>query len=196
MKTNKNKSTKQSKIDKAVAKINKEKSQKPSWIVPAFRTYPNSARRYQKNIDKKLVRAHKTDAGYDVYATKVEIDWRRGIVIYSTDVRFDMIRHAYDYFIIAVPRSSLYKKSDLLCLTNSVGIIDTGYQGEIKFIYRLNKNLASYIRYKLKKLKIYQVGERIGQLIFTKRYNPVFYETRKPFNSKRGERGFGSTGDK
>ncbi len=87
------------------------------------------------------------------------------------------------YFGMLVPRSSTCRKLGLE-LTNSVGIIDEDYVGEIMFSYR---NITDeYVM--LKK------GERIGQLVILPYVKAQFYEVEDLEMTERGEKGFGSTG--
>lgn len=91
------------------------------------------------------------------------------------------------------PRSSISKSS--LILANSVGVIDSGYRGEICFRFKLDANMvknacADYLPHR------YVKGDRIGQLVV------LPYPTIEPefadelSTTERGEGGFGSTGSK
>ena len=81
------------------------------------------------------------------------------------------------------PRSSIYKQ-DLL-LTNSVGVVDSGYRGEVMFKFKP-------IAYEVK--QHYQVGDRIGQLIIIPYPYIEFVEAEELSDSERGEGGYGSSG--
>lgn len=70
------------------------------------------------------------DAGMDVYATRKWID-EYGNVCYGTDLAFEL-PEGYAMFIF--PRSSVSKYTLSLC--NSVGILDSGYRGELIFKFR------------------------------------------------------------
>ncbi|MDX1471347.1 MAG: hypothetical protein R3213_07605, partial [Flavobacteriaceae bacterium] len=92
-------------------------------------------------------------------------------------------------------RSSVSKKDVRLC--NAVGVIDSGYRGEIKFrfdlstlgLQKLNAELDSDIQ-------DYQIGDKVGQLVIVPfaTIHPV--ESDFLEESERGEGGFGSTGDR
>lgn len=84
------------------------------------------------------------------------------------------------YVGLIFPRSSIYKK-DLL-LHNSVGVIDSGYTGEIKFIFMPTG------------WKEYEIGDRIGQIIFMKLPEVQLEYVDSLEETARGEGGFGSTG--
>ncbi len=82
------------------------------------------------------------------------------------------------------PRSGLAAKHGIGIL-NSPGTIDSDYRGEVKIIL-INFSKEEFI---------IQPGERIAQLILSKVYKARFEETEKLNNSKRGEGGFGHTGN-
>lgn len=126
--------------------------------------------------------AHYTDAGMDLYATSVEYDSHSKIVSYNTGIALE-IPEGYAGFIF--PRSSIYKYD--LQLTNSVGVIDSSYRGEIKFKFRVTYDPI---------LSIYNVGDRIGQLIILPYPKVVFEEVDELQSTDRGDGGFGSTGVK
>ena len=129
--------------------------------------------------------AHYTDAGMDLYATSVEYHSSSEIVSYNTGIALE-IPEGYAGFIF--PRSSIYKYD--LQLTNSVGVIDSSYRGEIKFKFRATDIPIS------KLTKIYNVGDRIGQLIILPYPKVVFEEVDELQSTDRGDGGFGSTGVK
>ena len=71
--------------------------------------------------------AHATDAGMDLVATSKTID-EYGNVVYGTGIALEIPN---GYVGLVFPRSSNSKKH--LLLTNSVGVIDSGYRGEVTF---------------------------------------------------------------
>ena len=79
------------------------------------------------------------------------------------------------------PRSSVYKTGQTL--SNCVGVIDSGYRGEIMLKYTLSP-------YGLE----YQIGERVGQLIIMPFPHVEFVEENELTQTERGEGGYGSTG--
>jgi dUTP pyrophosphatase len=81
------------------------------------------------------------------------------------------------------PRSSI-RKLDLL-LTNSVGVIDSGYRGEIQSTFKKTDGDRSII---------YEVGERGAQIIIIPYPKINFIVSEELSSSERGEGGFGSTG--
>ena len=82
------------------------------------------------------------------------------------------------------PRSGLAAKHGIGIL-NSPGTIDSDYRGEVKIIL-INFSKEEFI---------IQPGERIAQLILSKVYKARLEETEELNNSKRGEGGFGHTGN-
>lgn len=84
---------------------------------------------------------------------------------------------------LVFPRSSI-RKTDLL-LTNSVGVIDSGYRGEIQATFKKTQGDSSVI---------YEIGERGAQIIILPYPKINFVETETLSETDRGEGGFGSTG--
>lgn len=81
-----------------------------------------------KKLSSKAVipqRAHQTDAGFDLVATSRIFD-KDGNATYGTGIAVEIPE---GYMGLVFPRSSIAKKD--LALSNSVGIIDSGYRGEI-----------------------------------------------------------------
>ena len=70
------------------------------------------------------------DAGLDLTCTSVSI--KEGKIIYGTDLAIEIPE---GYVGLIFPRSSIHKFQ--LSLANSVGVIDSGYRGEIKVIYAI-----------------------------------------------------------
>ena len=131
--------------------------------------------------------AHDTDAGLDLVATSVEQD-EYGNIVYHTGLAFE-IPEGYVGYIF--PRSSLSKYS--LRLTNCVGVIDSGYRGEVMFKYEpKNTNTVGLV----KKIsgEIYQVGDRVGQLIIMPYPKINLVESDELSSTDRNEGGFGSSG--
>ena len=120
------------------------------------------------------------DAGLDLTATWMEFDHEKKIVTYGTSIAMEIPK---GYVGLIYPRSSVYKTS--LVLANHVGVIDSGYRGEIMFKYRvLNEDWRD----------IYDVGDRIGQIIITPYPQVLFSITEELSSSDRGAGGYGSTG--
>lgn len=131
-----------------------------------------------KKLHKDAViptKAHTTDAGCDLYATSCHYD--NGLIIYGTGIAVEIPE---GYVGLVFPRSSIANTH--LTLSNSVGVIDSGYRGEIMAKFRKGGSNA------------YRVGDRIAQLIIIPYPEVVFEEVDELSDSDRGEGGYGSSG--
>jgi dUTP pyrophosphatase len=128
------------------------------------------------NTDAKIPHyANPGDAGMDIYAvTKEE---KAKFVEYGTGLSFEVPE---GYMMLIFPRSSLSNKD--LILANHVGILDSGYRGELK------------LRFKKVGDDIYEVGDKIGQIVIVPHPKVEFEEVEELSETKRGDGGFGSTG--
>jgi dUTP pyrophosphatase len=120
------------------------------------------------------------DAGLDLTAISATKD-DYGNVIYGTGLSIEIPQ---GYVGLIFPRSS-NSKTDLY-LTNHVGVIDSGYRGEIIFKFRPINGLLN--------AKVHHKGDRIGQLIIIPYPQIELVESDELSDSQRGEGGFGSTG--
>jgi dUTP diphosphatase len=130
----------------------------------------------------KPIRANGSDSGLDLSLIKV-IEKRDNIFFFDTGVS---IEPPAGYYTELYPRSSIYKHDFIM--TNSVGIIDTGYRGILYMPMRYLGNgdgLAD-----AQKL----VGTRIGQLILKRLEDFELDMVENLSDSERGENGFGSSG--
>lgn len=123
-------------------------------------------------------KAHATDAGCDLYATSKEYD-ACGCVVYGTGIAVEIPQ---GFVGLVFPRSSIAKTG--LLLSNAVGVIDSGYRGEI---------MAKFRRAEVPALE-YVVGERIAQLIIIPYPEVKFELVDKLSDSDRGTGGYGSSG--
>ena len=119
------------------------------------------------------------DAGLDITATSI-ISNTTFEVTYGTGLTIEI---PTDYVGLLFPRSSI-RKYDLQ-LSNSVGVIDSGYRGEIQFTFNKTQGFDS--------MK-YKVGDRIGQLVILPYPQIQLVEEQQLSDSERGEGGFGSSG--
>ena len=126
-------------------------------------------------------KAHQTDAGFDLTAVSREFDML-GNLVYHTGVAVEIPK---GYVGLVFPRSSVCKKVQML--TNSVGVIDSGYRGEITMKF---KPQQSYGRHSSE----YLVGERIGQLLIIPYPEIEFEEVTELGFGERGANGYGSSG--
>jgi dUTP pyrophosphatase len=139
-------------------------------------------------------RSKEGDAGYDMTAVDVELN--NNILTVHTGIAIEIPR-GYAGFLF--PRSSICKTD--LSLTNSVGVIDSNYRGEIMCKFRINDNVFEqnndnlYIINSRNKPRLYSVGDRCCQLIILPVPDITFEEQSELSSSERGAGGFGSTGN-
>lgn len=138
------------------------------------------------------------DAGLDLTATSMYYD-EYGNICYGTGLAFE-IPEGYVGFIF--PRSSICKEQ--LLLSNAVGVIDSGYRGEVSFKFKPSMALddCQCVKTDAEKLwsiavrqnDIYKVGDRIGQMIIMPYPSVEFEEVEELSETERGEGGYGSSG--
>ncbi len=135
----------------------------------------------KKRSDKAVIpqAAHASDAGLDLTATSLAIvdEGEYGYYDYGTDLSI-MIPEGYVGLIF--PRSSVSKTGMLLA--NSIGVVDSGYLGEIRCRFKY-----------IKGTKAYNIGDRIAQLIIMPFPSVEFEEVNEFGETSRMENGFGST---
>jgi len=118
------------------------------------------------------------DAGMDLTCISEKWEEDNSMVTYDTGIAMEIPE---GYVGLVFPRSSISKTS--LILSNSVGVIDSGYRGSIMFKFRYPEEGM-----------IYEVGERVGQIIIVPYPQITFNEVQELSSTDRGEGGFGSTG--
>lgn len=137
-------------------------------------------------------KAHPTDAGMDLVATSMSVD-KEGNIVYGTGLAFEIPE---GHVGLLFPRSSNAKKTMLL--SNSVGVIDSGYRGEVMMKFKPSDTFMEFDghphKMKATPASIYEVGERIGQLIIIPYPDVVFEEADELSGTDRGDGGYGSTG--
>ena len=119
--------------------------------------------------------ATKGDAGMDAYAISKK-DTEKYIE-YGTGLSFEVPE---GYVMLIFPRSSI-SNTDLI-IANSVGVLDSGYRGELIFRFKKNGNNE------------YNIGDKIGQFIIMPYPTIELEEVDNLGDSERGQGGFGSTG--
>lgn len=121
-------------------------------------------------------------AGYDIFSDDENFVLEPGETkLVSTGIAIENndIRSA----IMIYPRSGLACKYNIT-LANCVGIVDSDYRGEIK-VALINQGKESFIIDK---------GTRIAQLVIQPIKLPVIREVEDIKETKRNDKGFGSTG--
>jgi dUTP pyrophosphatase len=119
------------------------------------------------------------DAGMDLTITSI-IENSTESITYGFGIAIEIPK---GYVGLIFPRSSIRKYD--ISLTNSVGVIDSGYRGEIQATFRKHDTNAGLI---------YNPSERGAQILILP--YPQIYMTQVPelSDSDRGAGGFGSTG--
>ena len=134
-----------------------------------------------KKLSEKAVTpkyAKPGDAGMDMVATslvKNEVFYE-----YGTDIAVEIPE---GYVGLVFPRSSISKTKQILA--NHVGVVDSGYRGEIKF--------------RFKKLdwdngEVYEIGDKIGQLLVIPYPTIELEEVSELSETQRGSDACGSSG--
>ena len=126
--------------------------------------------------------AKEGDAGMDVVATSI-INETLDSITYGTDIALEIPE---GFVGLVFPRSSIRKTH--LHLSNSVGVIDSGYRGEIQATFKKIQGISNNV------LDNYKVGDRIFQLMIIPHPTIQFQEVDELTTTERGEGGFGSTG--
>lgn len=140
-----------------------------------------------KKLHPKAVaptKAHTTDAGFDLTATSCQLD-DNGAFAYGTGIAVEI---PYGHVGLVFPRSSVVRTD--LALTNAVGVIDSGYRGEIMLKFKVAESFTDDNAGQ----RIYNVGDRIGQLIIIPIPDIQFTQTEQLSDSDRGTGGYGSSG--
>lgn len=128
------------------------------------------------------------DAGMDLVAVNALIAENGEYVEYGTGLSIEIPE---GYVGLLFPRSSISNTS--LTLANSVGVIDSGYRGEIRLRFK-DSQLAKVDEKWFAGYTSYELFNKVGQLIILPYPQIEFVETEELVESERGEEGFGSTG--
>jgi len=123
--------------------------------------------------------AKKSDAGLDLVATSI-ISNTTFQITYGLGIALEIPE---GFVGLVFPRSSI--RNTELTLSNSVGVIDSGYRGELQATFNKTNGLDSIS---------YKVGERVCQIIIIPHPSIELEEADELSDSERGEGGFGSSG--
>lgn len=126
---------------------------------------------------KAPTRAHKTDAGLDLYSRENKRVRALGEAIFKTGVHVE-IPHGCAGLIVS--KSGLHIKHGI----TTTGLIDEGYSGEI--VIRLFND--GYDDYEI------HAGDKISQLVIIPVLNEAVEIAEEIEEGERGNAGFGSTG--
>ena len=154
--------------------------------------------RFKKLVENAIIPSYakKGDAGMDLTAVGINYD-NVEFIEYGTGLAVEIPE---GYVGLIFPRSSVSKKS--LLQANSVGVIDSGYRGEIKVRFKrvygdmLLQPAGSEFKHVVQytEQKFFETGERIAQLIIIPYPEIEVEEALELSNTERGEGGFGHTG--
>lgn len=141
----------------------------PRAVLPKFQT-DGSAGMDLTAIDMamEIIDSSYVDIAFDISHYKM---------VYNTGLAFEIPK---GHVGLIFPRSSIHKYD--VNLTNCVGVIDSDYRGEVKFVFKTLGN------------KVYEIGDRIGQLVIMKLPEIEVEEVNELSDTERGTGGFGSTG--
>ena len=121
------------------------------------------------------------DAGMDLVATSI-ISTTSTQITYGIGLALEIPK---GFVGLIFPRSSVRKTR--LMLSNCVGVIDSGYRGELQATFnKINNDSVSENDYK--------VGDRIAQIMIIPHPDIQFEEADELSDTERGDGGFGSTG--
>ncbi|MBI3299700.1 MAG: dUTP diphosphatase [Elusimicrobia bacterium] len=122
-------------------------------------------------------RAHADDAGLDLYAlSEVTLEPGKCFVV-PTGIALAI---PPGYVGLVADRSSLARKG----IKTAGGVIDAGYRGEVgAVLWNISRESVTLVR-----------GDRVAQLLIVPVAVPAVKEVPSLTESKRGKKGFGSTG--
>jgi len=154
----------------------------------------------------RYMREH--DSGMDLVAVSKHFD-EKGNVVYGTGLAFEI---PVGFVGLLFPRSSNADKD--LILSNSIGVIDPGYRGEVKLKFKPSGYFAcnptdlsegnisdtfDFVCFGKEdeddtdNVAVYSIGDRVGQIIIIERPLIEWEEVVELSITERGTQGYGST---
>lgn len=121
-------------------------------------------------------------AGYDLYSIEAGVIKPKERRLIQTGISLAI---PSGYYGRIAPRSGLAFKHGIDVMA---GVIDSDYRGEVGVILYNSDNLNDFI---------FNIGDKIAQIIFEKHYDFVFnevFQLKDLDETQRGSDGFGSTG--
>lgn len=125
-------------------------------------------------------RATSNSAGLDLWSTRItnELDSSGKLILtYHTDIAVEIPE---GYVGLLFPKSSIAERS--LMQTNSVGVIDSDYRGELKVKFKITTDAIP---------TVYQKGEAFAQLVIVPCLILEPTLVNELSSTERGEKGFG-----
>lgn len=132
------------------------------------------------HIGPTPMKAHPTDAGYDLVSTVTHKLFSGRCALIPTGLHIGLPPNTVGY---VCPRSGLAAKHGVT-VANAPGVIDPGYTGEI-LVNLINNSEYPYMIHR---------GERIAQLIIHKTVEVDWQHVAELEETQRGNNGHGSTG--
>lgn len=141
--------------------------------------------KFKKLNDEAVIPSYakEGDAGLDLTAVSFEYDEKLDAYVYHTGLAMEIPK---GYVGLVYPRSS-NRKTDAY-MTNHVGVIDSGYRGEVLVTFKNRDNSRNAIN------PPYVSGERVAQLIVMAYPMINVVEATELSETERGTDGHGSTG--
>ena len=121
------------------------------------------------------------DAGADLVATSLDTN-RDGQIVYGTGLAVEIPEGMVG---LVFPRSSI-RNTDLV-MANSVGVIDSGFRGEIMVTFNIKTTHNTR--------ELYKIGDRIAQLVIVPVPLVQYTEVEELSETERNTSGHGSTGN-
>lgn len=129
------------------------------------------------------------DAGMDLTATSKYFD-EYGNICYGVGLAFEIPK---GYVGLIFPRSSICKNQ--LLLSNAVGVVDSGYRGEVSVRFKPSIALDNDRCATTEGIyPVYNIGERVAQIIVMPYPQIQFELVEELSQTERGEGGYGSSG--
>lgn len=122
------------------------------------------------------------DAGMDLTAVNITVNKSEDFMDTITVDSGLAVEIPEGYVGLIFPRSSIYKNNTVL--SNSVGVIDSGYRGSINAVFLADEDTFGY-----------KIGDRFAQLMILPYPQVIFKEVEELSITERGTGGYGSTGN-
>lgn len=120
------------------------------------------------------------NVGYDIVAHSIT-DRTEQYIEYDSGLAFEPPE---GYHLEVLPRSSISNYSLVLC--NSIGLIDSNYRNSVRLRFKILQALNP--------VKMYEIGDKIGQLVIRKTEKLPIEYVEQLSETNRNLGGFGSTG--
>lgn len=134
--------------------------------------------------------AKEGDAAMDLTSTSLYRPETEPFIEFGTGLAVEIPE---GYVGLIYPRSSISKGP--LRLANSVGVIDSGYRGEIKLRFHVDIHVIEGMKQGLLEVNVYNIGDRVGQLMIVPIPTIETEWAEELTETERADGGFGSTGE-